>query len=380
MKIFYVPLEPLKERYTVQLSAAKTGWLERRWIENNIPYHRVDGETLTSEIQHGSVLDAHGRGYWACSQIMELLHLLHDGLISSDDVIYFDDFWHPGISALPYSFAITGKWPRMYAMLHAQSIDRFDFTYPMRDWMRHFEKGIGKVLSGIFVTSTCLRDLVVYAGIAPDEKVFIAGLPYNSEEVRTHLPRVLPKRKKQVVFSSRWDSEKDPLTFLNIVRQVGAVRPDIKFVITTSAAHLRSNDPFLLKELQSYMAVWKNLEVREGQTKEQYYATLLESAIQLNTADQDFVSWTLLEATTCGCRPLYPYFLSFPEALAYDHTLMYSKGDSREAAHMIIHNIDQPESRDYSWVYRKYDKSWERMFNIMQGLDYENLYSDQDNI
>jgi len=89
---------------------------------------------------------------------------------------------------------------------------------------------------------------------------------------------------------------------------------------------------------------------------------------------------TLLEATTCGCRPLYPYFLSFPEALAYDHTLMYSKGDSREAAHMIIHNIDQPESRDYSWVYRKYDKSWERMFNIMQGLDYENLYSDQDNI
>ena len=137
-RLFYMPLEPYKERYTVQLSAPNTGWLESRWRQHGVNYHRVEGKSLNDEIKTGSVLDATGRGYWACSQVMELLRYVNEGLVSDDDVIYFDDFWHPGISALPYAFHLIGINPRMYAMLHAQSIDPFDFTYPMRGWMRHY--------------------------------------------------------------------------------------------------------------------------------------------------------------------------------------------------------------------------------------------------
>lgn len=369
MKIIYLPLEPLKERYTIQLSAAKTGWLERRWNQGVIPYLRIEGKQLNKEIKAGSVLDANGRGYWACSQIMEVLRLLNAGEITKNDVLYFDDFWHPGISALPYSFHLTGIHPKMFAMLHAQTVDPYDFTYPMRHWMRHFEIGIGKVLDGIFVTSTCLRDMLLYAGIGTENTVHLTGLPYNSEEVKEHWPADLPKKKNQIVFSSRWDREKRPDVFLDIVDFVLRQRPDVTFVVTTSFNDLRSNDRALVKLFHDAQKRHpKNLELRVNQTKEQYYQTLLESKIQINTADQDFVSWTLLEATTCGCIPLYPCYLSFPEALQDRHEHMYPKNDVKTAAGKVVKFLDaNPTINDFKWVYKAFDRSWERMYRVMLG-------------
>lgn len=373
MRIIYLPLEPLPERYTVQLSAAKTGWLERNWIKHQVPYLRIEGIPLTSVIETGSVLDAHGRGYWALSQIQKVLSLLREKKITTDDVIYFDDFWHPGISALPYCFAQTGVKPRMYAMLHAQSVDCFDFTYSMRHWMRHFEIGIGKILDGIFVTSTGLRDLLLYAGIGAPTTVHLVGLPYNSEEVRSYWPTILPQRKKQVIYVSRWDSEKRPDVFLAIVKEVSRSRPDIKFVISTSFKKIKSNRSSLILELKEGLKTYPNLELRENQTKEQYYQNLLESAVQINTADQDWVSWTLLEATTCGCLPLYPYFLSFPEALSYQNEYLYQKNDVQDAARKIKSLVDG-NHQNINWIYERFDSSWHRMLSVMRNEFYTPLY------
>jgi len=368
-KLFYVPLESYRERYTMQLSAPKTGWLERKWVQESIPYERIEGETLNKEITVGSVLDACGRGYWSNSQVMKLLQKVNSGEIKSGDCIFFDDFWHPGISALPYAFELLNIHPRMYAVLYAQSVDIYDFTYPMRNWMRHFEVGIGKVLRGIFVASTTLRDLCLYAGIGREESVHVTGLIYDSEEVKSRFPTYLPDRQKQVIYCSRWDREKDPLFFLEVVKRVHSIRPDIRFVITTSSRRLRSNDSSLLDALDKV----PHIVVKEGLTKSEYYYSLLESKIQMNTADQDWVSFTLLESTTCGCRPLYPYFLSFPEALEYRNEFMYVKGDVESAVKMILSHIDDPDGGldSFSWVYRKYDLTWKRMLNVMECIPYD---------
>jgi glycosyltransferase involved in cell wall biosynthesis len=377
--IYYLPLEPLPERYTVQLSAPKKGWLERRWIQHNIDYQRVEGERLTEHIKTGSVLDANGRGYWALSQVKEVLRLIDAGQITSHDILYFDDFWHPGISALQYSFDLMKIHPKLFCMLHAQTVDPYDFTYSMRHWMRHFEIGMGKIFTGIFVTSTCLRDALLYAGIGTEESVHLAGLPFNSEEVREHWPKELPKKKKQVVFSSRWDKEKRPDVFLKIVEDTLQIRDDITFVVSSSFPKLKSNSSYMLSLLQYYLRTYpNNLFLREGQTKEQYYHNLLESKVQINTADQDFVSWTMLEATTCGCQPLYPYFLSFPEALGYDHRYMYQKNDVDDAVSKIVKMVDkEPTTHDFVWVYAKYDRAWKRMYDIMtKGETDDPLYCD----
>lgn len=368
MKIFYVPLESYQERYTCQLSAPKIGWLESRWVENKIPYVRIEGDSTvaTSVIESGTVLDAFNRGIWSCSQIQKLLVLMSEGEVTSNDVIYFDDFWTPGISALPYAFHLTGIRPKMYAMLHAQSIDKFDFTHAMCDWMRYFEKGISKILSGIFVTSTCLRDLCLFYEVGTTENVFLCGLPYNSDEVRTHFPSRIPKRKpNQVIYSSRWDSEKDPGFFMNLMEESINLQLEWNFVITTSAKTLRSNDPALISRLKYLLDKHpEHIQLRENQSKEEYYYNLLESQIQINTADQDFVSWTLLEATTCGCRPCYPNFLSFPEVLPSE--FLYQKRNVESALQNLKNDVEFNNiETDYSFIYKPFDLSWKRMLSIM---------------
>jgi hypothetical protein len=209
-------------------------------------------------------------------------------------------------------------------------------------------------------------DLCAYHNVGGYHNIYLCGLPYNSAEVREDFPLSLPKKKQnQVIYSSRWDTEKDPGFFMDVIEECIKQNIDVHFVITTSSDKLRSNDPKLLERLGWLIDGSPDyIEVRTGCTKEEYYYSLLESKIQMNTADQDFVSWTLLEATTCRCRPLYPNFLSFPEALHNDYSLMYEKRDIKSAVTALRKALATPLI-DYSHIYKPFDDSWKRMLSVM---------------
>jgi len=385
----------------MQWSAPKTGWLERNWIKAGIPYERIDSilnrmgmnnkntkelvlgrprrkPPYTNTIDKGLVLDIGKRTSHCFSQINQLVNLATAGNITNDDVIYFDDFWHLGIEALPYAFHQLKISPKMYAFCHAQSVDEFDFTYPMKHWMRDFEKGIGTILSGIFVNSDMLKNLLVEAGIGTEQSVHVIGHIFCEEEVQERFPKKLPLRENTVVFSSRWDDEKKPRFFLDVVKEVMKYRQDIKFVICTSQKKLRSNNPNNLLFLQHAMKEFpNNLFLKEGLSKEEYYLELLKAKIQINTADQDWVSIALLEASTAGCYPVYPNIRSFPQAFKYDNDYIYLPLTPTAAANKIEDIIeysylwgkDKIESR--AWIHRRHNTSWARMINIMMKKDVE---------
>ena len=96
--LYYLPLEPYIERYTYFMSA-KNGWAEDNFNKYNIPFVRIDGVSLSTTIKNGVVLDACGRSYFAMSQIMKVIELINDDVIENDDIIYVEDFWHPGIES-----------------------------------------------------------------------------------------------------------------------------------------------------------------------------------------------------------------------------------------------------------------------------------------
>lgn len=386
--IHYMPLEPYQERYTAQLSAAKTGWLERKWLAHNVPYKRRQGLSRVgeNEVKTGRVLDAVRRSAHAMVQTQELLYAAENGYLLSGDVIYLDDFWHPGIEAIPYTLDQLNLRCPVYAFCWAQSVDVFDFTYKMASWMRPFEKAIANYLSGIFVASTELKKLVVERLCVKPEKVHVVGLPFDSEEVMSRMPALYQDvmkghpmagsifpRKNQVVFSSRWDTEKDPMFFLDVVEHVLAVRKDVKFVVCSSARTFRSNDPRLIVAAEDTKRRWPdNFEIRVGLTKEQYYATLCESKVQFNCADQDWVSFTLLEASVAGCWPVYPDYRSFPETLRYNDVCLYKKWDANDAVRLLLDRLDMNDSvfssaaiRARAWIHERYDLTWLRMLNAM---------------
>lgn len=370
----------------MQWSAPKTGWLERNWIKAGVQYTRVDGmnaSLLPSRIKTGVVLDAVGRSLHCFTQINQLLLAAENGILTSNDVIYFDDFWTPGLESLPYAFHLLGIKPRMYAFLFAQSVDEFDFTYPMRGWMRHFEKGIAQVLDGIFVACPYLKDLVTFGGIAPPEKVHVTGHPFSSEEVTERMPcgtgdngecaSWVMERENKVVFSSRWDREKNPVFFLQVVDNVLQRTPNAKFVLCTGSKELRSNNLQYVELARTTARLYPGrFIIKENLTKEQYYAELCSAKIQINTADQDFVPLTLLESSVAGCYPIYPYFRSFPETFLYKPGYMYDRLNVDDCSRLVMDVLGRNDLwteeaiQSRAWIHNRFDTSWIRMLEFLE--------------
>jgi glycosyltransferase involved in cell wall biosynthesis len=396
MRILYIPLEPLQERYTAQWSGAKTGWLERNWIGAGIDYVRIGGERTDTElptfIKSGAVLDARGRTLWAFRQIEKLLEMGEAGQITDSDVILFDDFWHPGMEALRYAFDQWRVTPRMFAFLHAQSVDLFDFTAPMAEWMRHFERGNAAMLDGIFTSCSFLGNLIVrpedhFGPIANHRKVWVTGHPFSTIEVASRMPYSHPfyktktceivERRNRVIYSSRWDREKNPIFFLHVANYLlshGLVPDDTQFVVCSSAPKLRSNEPYLLSRLQEEVSKNpRNFVLMENLTKEQYYGVLQTSKIQFNCALQDFVAISLLEASVAGCYPVYPKFRSFPETFQEDDSYMYKIGDVEGAASLIAQVMGNGNDPWYpkalskrAWIHERFAATWLYQYKIMK--------------
>jgi glycosyltransferase involved in cell wall biosynthesis len=280
--------------------------------------------------------------------------------------------------------------PQIYSFMHAQTPDPNDFTHPMRDWMRGMETGWAIAHNTVFCASK--ENIQQWnAAAMPSSKLFPVGISFRSDvvsevgkvpcDVVSGLPLTPPrsKRKRSVVFSSRFDPEKNPDFFCDLVDQVMSERSDISFIVTSSAPTLRGRNHQLLSRLVATQVRYpENFEVRIGLTKEQYYQTLSSALVQFNCAHQDFISYTLIEATMCGCIPLYPDWLTFPGALNFAEENLYLFGTPEElrvpqkrakslvsAVEKLYAIVDSSNEAkdfgDYDYVWQKYNYTVHRM-------------------
>lgn len=394
--LYYCPVERYKSRYTWQLRK----WMTRNWNRAGVNYTLIDNPQMlgkdATNIETGAVLDCFTRSRFAMRQIDQILDLIENGMITSYDVIYLEDFFHPGAEAIPYCCSLKGISPKVYAYWWAQSVDVFDFTRTMRDWMSWHEMSQLSWMDGIFVACPSMKKEIMraYQGYFPnwlESKIHVVGLPFDSEEVLSRTPTWYQQylrtgwdqgtnstsqpRKNQVVFSSRWDKEKNPNFFCEVARLVIEKMPDAKFVVCTGAPELRSNDPGLKFAADNiYYFCPNNFSVKTDLTKEQYYHILSQSKVQFNCADQDWVSFTLLEASVCGCYPIYPNFRSFPETLGgrEGQNYLYTHKNINEAVSAVLWALREPQElwspgpiQARSWIHRRFDLTWARMLLIM---------------
>lgn len=359
-KLIYLPLEPYIERYTYYMSCVN-GWAETHFKNNNVEFIRVDGEPQAGKINVGSVLDAYGRSLFSINQTAQVIKMIQDGQITSGDVIYCEDFWHIGIESLFYIRSMTGIQFKIGCFIHAQSVDDSDFTYKMRDWIRDIEKGFSKGYDYVFTTSKILMNNCRLAGF---ENIFLSGLPLNSGRLKEQLSAdgiiVDRPKKKQVLFSSRFDREKNPEFFMDLADCC----PDINFVLCSPREKL-SNDPLIDAMAFERHNKGQNFKIVKTNTKKAYYELLAESDVQFNCAEQDWVSWTLLEATLFGCKPLYPMHKDFPLELSGYDMCLYSHLNLK-SAEKKLRELLEIKSLNLSHVYAKHDKTWSIQLKKMQ--------------
>lgn len=334
--LWYFGLEPLKARYTFQLS---TRWMPEAFNlqKDKINFIDVRGEFDESgEIKVGAVLDAVGRGKYAMSQCATFLDALNKGEVKDGDIVFLQDFWTPGIESLFYALDLYGyKDIKFYARNWAQSSDEYDFTFGMRKWMRHYELGLAERLNGMFVGSTLHRDLLRADGYTCP--IHVVSMPVSADEIRNKVPnwkeQIKEQKKSVVMFSSRLDKEKNPFFMLAVAKQFLNENPDFEWHVTTSGKALRSMLPGVIDAFTTYAKEEPRFKLMEGLTKEEYYNELASNAIIFNSSLQDWVSFTIVEGTAFGIDVVYPNFRGFPEQVPADR--MYTPFDVNSAVDVL---------------------------------------------
>jgi glycosyltransferase involved in cell wall biosynthesis len=336
-KLFYFGLEPLKARYTYQLSKE---WMPATFepYANELEFIDVEGEfDPDQQIKIGAVLDAVGRGKFAMSQCANFLDMLNRDEVKDGDIIFLQDYWHPGIESILYAIDLYGIDLKIYSMLHAQSVDEYDFTYPMRNWMRGFELGLDKRMTGIFIGSTVHKEQLREAGFTAP--IHVVSLPIHKQATLSKLPGYNSLDKKDVVvYSSRLDKEKNPFFMMEVAKEFLKQKPDFEWHVTTSGKEFRSMLPGAIDALNKLAEEEPRFKLLNGLTKEEYYTELATCKIQFNSALQDYVSWTVIEATAFGADIVYPNFRSFPEFVDSDR--MYKPFDVQSAIDTIHDVLD----------------------------------------
>jgi len=352
-KLWYMGLEPYKARYTLQLQEWNRAVFEQRGVD----YEIVPGETLSNDqaIVTGQVLDAHGRTYFGMSQLMNLVRKMKAGEVTSEDVVYFEDMFQPGIESLPYIMqqCPANMRPRIAVRCLAQTIDPDDFVHVwgMQEWMRHYEKMVDSFADIILATNEEMAMHMKVAGWRG--KIYnISGLAFGKAEVRSRVPGELKpfnERTYRVGFAARWDQEKQPDFYMDLIEEYHRVQsmaysdwPRVEFCIF-SGAKLRSNN-------DSYMQRTRDLQERglltvyEDLEKNDYYALLNDTRVLFNCALQDWVSNTVSEADTLGCNVLYPAYRSFPETFANDPNRLYIPWSITDALDKLSRLLTHPNA------------------------------------
>lgn len=330
--IFYFGLEPLKSRYTYQLSKE---WMPKTFepYAHKLRFIEINGEfDPDQEIKVGAVLDAIGRGKYSLSQCQTFLKYIYEGKVNDGDIIYLQDYWTPGLDAIWYALDLYNIKVKVYAMLHAQSVDEYDFTYPMRDWMRHYELGLDKRMTGIFVGSSVHKDQLRHAGFTAP--IHVVSLPIHRQATLDVLPnRSNISKEDAIVYSSRLDKEKNPYFMMAVAEKFLEQNPRYEWRVTTSGKAFRSMLPGVSKAMQALAKRQPRFKLLKGLTKQEYYTELAKCKIQFNSSLQDYVSWTVIESTAFGADIVFPDFRSFPECIPADR--LYKPFDVEDAVHIL---------------------------------------------
>jgi hypothetical protein len=242
-----------------------------------------------------------------------------------------------------------------------------DSVWGMNKWMGLYEKMVDQFADGVLASS---EEMVMHMKIAGwQAPVYnVSGLAFGKNEVRSRVDNLKPfqDRVMRVGFAARWDQEKSPNFFMDLIEawNKDSTKPKVEFALF-SGAKLKSND-------DSYMPRTKDLQDRglltvyEDLEKNDYYALLNDTRVLFNCALQDWVSNTVSEADTLGCNVLYPAYRSFPETFSNDPGRLYIPWSLDDAIAKLSNLIEKPHTnlgKISDWT----DGCIDRILDILEG-------------
>jgi glycosyltransferase involved in cell wall biosynthesis len=178
-----------------------------------------------------------------------------------------------------------------------------------------------------------------------------------------------------ILWNSRWEYDKGPQAFFDALRELAARGLDFRVIV--AGEHIDPNEPNFLAArawLGPRVLAWGYAPDQEA-----YRAMLRLSDIVVSTAIQEFFGISVIEALYCGCVPVLPRRLSYPELLPVEHHAACLYADDGALADRLaatIRDLPALKQRNFRAIAQQYD--WSRMAPqwdaLFEGLSKNNVY------
>lgn len=289
MKIIYVPLENLPQRYTEMMNNAINP------LVDVVLYPNLE---IDSQIKRGQFLDIVNTCKFKAAQLQMIADMFNDGTVADGDAFLIGDIFFPGIEMIKYMAELQGMNVKVFGINYAGRADSTDFVQQLGNWADYSEAGYHKICDGIFVGSEHhARNVCDYFQI-PESKVHVTGYVWDLKYMESFKKRIGSVKKEDfVIWPHRWCEEKgiNELKFF-------ASRTDKRVIITSSGP--RKDLGWILPP---------NVEYRCNLTKLEYFTLMAKAKWYLSTAYQETFGFTIQEAIFFGCHILVPNRACCPE-------------------------------------------------------------------
>lgn len=280
------------------------------WIEGDYPM------APPCPVYYGTFYDD---DIWMRYQVSTLQKLL-DFLWKDGDVVFFCDFWFPGLDILKYYLDVAlKKKVKFVGYLHGASWVAGDIVTAL-PWVPDQEKSWLNIYDKI-----CAASNFFVANIPEPyrKKVILCGEPFDYRDYKRYASKEKPI---DVIFPHRFDPDKGIDEFIRIAEGLNKWSGGKLNIVATSACH---PNPKVMKQMQ------KVCTVVVGESGDNHCLRLGRSKIVLSTAIQEGWGYSILKAVSVGCIPVLPCRAVYPEL--YPKEFLYQS--ELEAVAMVARTI-----------------------------------------